>query len=71
METRIRRFGIVAGVLAFLLCLAGGLWILVNTGFDPKDPLGAGLGLYFIGKALFVGPMLIIAALQFRGEQKA
>ena len=70
MEIRIKRFGIVAGFLAFLLCLAGGVWILINTGFDAKDPIGTGLGLYFIGKALFVGPMLIIASLQFGRDQK-
>jgi hypothetical protein len=70
METRIKRYGVVAGILAFLFCLAGGFWILVNNGFDPKDPLGAGLGLYFIGKALFVGPMLIIASLQLGRDRK-
>ena len=68
MSTRIRRFGVVSGMLAFFLCFAGGIWIVANSDFDPSDPLAMGLGLYFIGKALFVGPMLIIASLQFRGE---
>ena len=67
MSKRIRRFGVVSGVFAFLLCLAGGVWIVVNSEFDPSDPLSMGIGLYFIGKALFVGPMLIIASLQFKG----
>jgi hypothetical protein len=33
-------------------------WILLAAGFDVWDPLGTGIGLYFIGKAFFVGPML-------------
>ena len=64
MNTRMRRLGIVSAVLAFLFCLAGGVWILINVGFDSDDALGTGIGLYFVGKALFVGPMLLIASLQ-------
>jgi hypothetical protein len=59
-----KQFGIISGILAFIFCMFGGIWILVNTGFDTHDPLGAGIGLYFIGKALFVGPMLIFTSLQ-------
>lgn len=54
----------MAGMLAFLFCLAAGIWILVNTRFDPSEPLAVGIGLYFIGKALFAGPMLIITAMR-------
>ena len=48
--------------VAFLLCLAGGLWILIFGGFDTDDPLGTGIGLYFVGKAFFVGPMLLMVS---------
>jgi hypothetical protein len=55
----------VAAVLAFLFCLFGGLWILFNVGFKSKDDaVWTGLGLYFIGKAFFVGPMLLVGAEQ-------
>lgn len=64
MSKRIQRFGIVSGILAFLLCLGAGLWILINVGFDPDDLLFTGIGLYFIGKSLFVGPMLIITSMK-------
>ena len=50
--------GTWSAVAAFVFCLAGGLWLLVLVGFDTDDPLGTGLGLYFVGKAFFVGPML-------------
>jgi hypothetical protein len=70
MSRSIERFGIVSGILAFLLCLAAGVWILVNSEFDPDDPFMAGIGLYFVGKAVFVGPMLIIASLQFGRTKK-
>jgi len=55
----------VAAVLAFLFCLIGGLWILFHTGFKSDDgAVWTGLGLYFVGKAFFVGPMLLVAAEQ-------
>lgn len=55
----------IAAVLAFGFCLAGGLWILTKTGLDrDDDAVWTGLGLYFVGKAFFVGPMLWLA-----GEQ--
>ena len=53
-----RLLGVWAAVAAFACCLTAGLWILLAAGFDVKDPLGTGIGLYFIGKAFFVGPML-------------
>jgi hypothetical protein len=53
----------VAAVLAFLFCLIGGLWILFHAGFKSKDDaVWTGLGLYFVGKAFFVGPMLLVSA---------
>jgi hypothetical protein len=51
----------VAAVLAFVFCFAGGAWFLCHaTGNDNVLPVG--LGLYFVGKAFFVGPMLWLAA---------
>lgn len=52
--------GLVAGILASLLCLCGGLYLLFKT--DGKDSISVGLGLYFVGKAFFVGPLLILTA---------
>jgi len=53
----------IGAVLAFLFCFAGGAWLLVNTGFNHKDDaLSTAIGLYFIGKSFFVGPMLWLAA---------
>ena len=55
----------ILAALAFLICLAGGLWILTSTGFSRgENVIWTGLGLYFIGKAFFVGPMLLVAAEQ-------
>ena len=56
----------VAAVVAFLFCLIGGLWILCHSGFksDGDSAVWTGLGLYFVGKAFFVGPMLLVAAEQ-------
>lgn len=63
-EKKITRIGAVAGILTFLFCLAAGVWILINTQFDPEEPLAVGIGLYFVGKALFTGPMLIITSMK-------
>mgnify|MGYP001137413963 CR=1 FL=1 len=60
----------VAATLAFILCLIGGLWILANFGLNPKDTVWTGLGLYFIGKAFFVGPMLLVTAEQLSKSRK-
>lgn len=52
-----------SAVIAFLFCFGAGCWILYYVGFKSKDDaVWTGLGLYFIGKAFFVGPMLAIAA---------
>ena len=63
-EKKIARIGAIAGMMTFLFCLAAGVWILVNTRFDPNEPLAIGIGLYFVGKALFAGPMLIITSMK-------
>lgn len=52
-----------AAVAAFLFCLLAGLWILYNVGIQSRgDAVWTALGLYFVGKAFFVGPMLLVAA---------
>jgi hypothetical protein len=49
--------------LSFAFCLLGGLWILGRANFGSKDDVvDTGIGFYFIGKAFFVGPMLLLAA---------
>jgi len=52
--------GLVTGILASLLCLCGGIYLLLKN--EDHNPIQTGLGLYFIGKAFFVGPMLILTA---------
>ena len=57
----------IGAVLSFTFCLLGGALILVKTGFDTsKDAvIWTGLGMYFVGKAFFVGPMLWLAGEKF------
>ncbi len=64
MAANPRGLALWAAALSFLLCIAGGLWILTSVGFkhDGDDAVWTGLGLYFMGKAFFVGPMLLLAA---------
>jgi len=65
MNDKMRKMSVVCALLAFVFCLGGGLWILSKTGLNfGNDAVSAGLGLYFIGKAFFVGPLLLIAALK-------
>lgn len=52
----------VSAVLAFLLCLIGGIWVIAKT--EDNEQIWIGIGLYLIGKAFFVGPMLLVAAEQ-------
>ncbi|MBI2437733.1 MAG: hypothetical protein HYV36_02835 [Lentisphaerae bacterium] len=65
MNEKTRKLIVVCALLAFVFCLAGGLWILSKTGLDHgNDALSTAIGLYFIGKAFFVGPLLLITALK-------
>ena len=56
------KLGLFCGIAASLFCLAGGIWILtLDDVWDrSEDVIGAGIGLYFVGKAFFVGPMLYL-----------
>lgn len=61
MNGNLKRIGIAGALAAFVFCLGAGLWILTKTGFDHgNDAIATGIGLYFIGKAFFVGPLLWI-----------
>ncbi len=52
----------ISAFLAFVFCFTAGLWILTKTGLaHGNDALTTGIGLYFLGKAFFVGPMLYLA----------
>lgn len=63
MLSIIQKTGMVAALVSFVICLAAGLWILTKTGLDRgNDAVSVGIGLYFIGKAFFVGPMLLLAS---------
>jgi hypothetical protein len=64
MNSVAKRIGVASGVISFLLCLGAGLWILRTVGFDTEDDvLSTGIALYFVGKAFFVGPMLVVTCL--------
>jgi hypothetical protein len=54
----------LGAVLSFLFCLSGGLWTLTHVDLADarREPLTLAIGLYFVGKAFFVGPMLLLAA---------
>ena len=56
------KLGKVAGILAFVFCLAAGGWILSfkDVWSREGDALWLAFGLYFIGKAFFAGPMLYL-----------
>jgi len=54
----------MAGAIASsVLCLAAGCWMLCNSGLKGGDDcVPTAIGLYFVGKAFFVGPLLIVTA---------
>jgi len=70
MSSIIQKIGFVAAMASFVLCLGAGLWILTKTGLDRgNDVISAGIGLYFIGKAFFVGPMLLLASTRHHAKE--
>jgi len=65
MGKGLRKLGVISAVLSFVICLAAGIWILANVDFiTGSDSVWSGIGLYFVGKAFFVGPMLLITTLR-------
>ena len=52
--------------MSFAFCLLGGLSLLRGANFAKnEDALNIALGFYFVGKAFFVDPMLLVAAERF------
>jgi len=52
-----------SALMASGFCLLGGLWILLQVDFSkPDNMLVKAIGFYFLGKAFFVGPMLLAAS---------
>lgn len=72
MHKHLKLIGRIGAFCAFGFCLTAGLWILTALGLQHNDDAAVwtGLGLYFIGKAFFVGPMLLLAAEQFTANSK-
>ncbi len=61
MDKKMKCFGIIAAILAFLFCFFAGLWILINLGIQKgTDAINTGLAFYFIGKSIFVGAALLL-----------
>ena len=65
MGQRLRKLGIISAVLSFCICLLGGIWCLLDLDFE------SGVGIYFVGKAFFVGPLLVITTFQLRELPKS
>jgi hypothetical protein len=63
MTSKFNTFITACAFISFSFCLAAGIWILAKVGFDfDSDALSTAIGLYFVGKAFFVGPALLVAA---------
>lgn len=58
------KLGTIAAAIAFLLCLVGGLVVICSACglLDDDQFIWVGMGMYFMGKAFFVGPMLLLAS---------
>lgn len=70
MERTLRILGITSAFLSFTLCLVAGLWILATVGFKTDDDaIWTAMAFYFIGKAFFVGPMLLIVTVKSTHEK--
>jgi D-arabinose 5-phosphate isomerase GutQ len=63
MKTLLR----IAAVLSFVFFFAGGCQLLgiASPGRSGETALAIAMGLFFIGTAFFVGPILLVAAERF------
>lgn len=60
-------FGALLDVLAALLCIGGGLYLLQTNSVGSSSwfqVIAHGMGVYFIGKGLFVGRSAYLATIQ-------
>lgn len=76
MKWKLRLIGRAGAVLAFLFCLAGGgllvgFCLTEGKATDNSFLFWMCFGLYFIGKAFFVGPMLWLATEQVCGRRES
>ena len=68
--------GFASAILAFALCTAAGMWMLFFDGFHldmsalREDPMRLALALYFMGKGVFVGCMLMLTTFQLGATAK-
>jgi len=62
INVNLEKFGKISATLAFLLCVVGGLSTIYGVVGGTEDFIWPGLGIYFIGKAFFVGPSLLISS---------
>lgn len=65
-----RKLLLSAAALASTCCLLGGVWILAHSTLSKNDVLSVGIGLYFVGKAVFVGSILLVAASRVEGSHR-
>ncbi|EEF60467.1 hypothetical protein [Pedosphaera parvula] len=56
-----------APFVSFVFCILGGV-VLVLDGIDQENGFVCGIGLFFIGMAFFVGPMLWLVAEKYRSK---
>lgn len=63
-----KTFATITGISSWILCLTAGIYILSQMGLSISAEEGEELkvvwqamGIYFIAKGFFVGPMLIVA----------
>jgi hypothetical protein len=70
MKSKLKVIGRLSAVLASLFCITAGGMIIKVAGFgrgpanDNMVVIAMGVGLYFIGKGFFIGPMLWLATEQ-------
>jgi len=61
-------------LIAFAFCLWGGLAIIGQMAkadggmFDKENIIWTGIGLYFIGKSVFVGTMVVLTAIGIKSR---
>jgi len=62
VHVNLEKFGKISATLAFLLCIVGGLAVIYGANGGDEDFIWIGVGIYFVGKAFFVGPSLLISS---------
>jgi hypothetical protein len=61
-KAAVEKYSMIFGIIASTLCFIAGICCFCGDYMGGLGPLPTAIGLYFIAKGFFLGPMIIVAS---------